>query len=111
MLDVRGDRIVVAHSGRRLVTVRRNVLEVHDLPGGGLLATFEDDDDIALAALSEDGSSLLSRTREAPLRHRLLHALDAPSADVADEIQRRTGRVDASFNVLLPPPADAIRPR
>lgn len=111
MLDVRGDRIVVARSGRRLVTVRRNVLEVHDLPGGGLQATFEDDDDIALAALSEDGSSLLSRTREAPLRHRLLHALDAPSTDVADEIQRRTGHVDASFNVLLPPPGEAIRPR
>lgn len=102
-LPIVADEIAVSANGKRLAAFKRSELSIYDLPGGKLRATLAfSGGDVQAAALSADGSTLIAATRDGPLIRWSLRALDLPAADLADSVQRLTGRVRPDFSLTLP---------
>jgi hypothetical protein len=104
-VGIAGDRMVIAADGHRLALFRRDSLAIHDLPSGTLRAVLPFQGDVYSAAFSEDGSMLLGGSRAAPFVLWSLRSLDEPSEQVADTVQRSSGKVNADFSLALPWPA------
>jgi WD40 repeat protein len=101
-VGISGDRMAMAANGRRVALFARDRLALHDLPSGTLRAVLPFAGDVYTAALSEDGSMLLGGSRPEPLVLWSLRSLDGPAAEVADAVQRATGRVNPDFTLALP---------
>jgi hypothetical protein len=102
-LPVRGERFAISASGNRAVIFRNKALAIYDLPAGKLRAELPfPEGDVWRASISADGSRIVARALDGPVIVWSLDPLYDPAREVADGVQRQTGRVSADFALHAP---------